>query len=68
MVEKGGRIMLITKHDGFALIPRRCNKCNHLFILEPYDIYYKEVGIGATSIKMIKCNECINKEKSEVEE
>ena len=53
--------MTITKYYGFALFPKRCSKCNRLFILEPYDIYYKQVGINYYSLKQIKCLECIKK-------
>lgn len=55
--------MTITKHDGIAILPKRCNKCNRLFWLECYDTYYKEVGIEHYSLKRIKCMECIIKEK-----
>lgn len=55
--------MTITRHDGLAIIPRRCNKCNRLFWLESYDIYFQEVGIGTYSIKQIKCKECIRKKR-----
>ena len=48
--------MTITTYDKFALIPKRCSKCNRLFILEPYDIYYK------FDLKQIKCKQCKKKE------
>ena len=54
--------MTITTHDGVAIIPKRCDKCNRLFWLEPYDVYYKTVGIGCCTLKMIKCIECIKAE------
>lgn len=57
--------MTITKYDGVAILPKRCNKCNRLFIFEPYDIYYKCVGIGLYNLKQIKCKECIKKAESE---
>lgn len=47
--------MTITYKDRFALIPKRCDKCNRLFWLEPYSVYYKEVGIEYYSLKQIKC-------------
>gem|GEM_PF-4352461 len=47
--------MTITYKDGFALIPKRCDKCHRLFWLEPYSVYYKEVGIEHYSLKQIKC-------------
>ena len=50
--------MTITNYDRFALIPQRCNKCNRLFIFEPYDIYYKKVGIGYFDLKQVKCKKC----------
>lgn len=48
--------MTITTHDCFAVFPKRCDKCNRLFWLEPYDIYYKEVGIEHYPIRHIKCS------------
>ena len=51
--------MTITKYDGVAITPKRCNRCNRLFWLEPYNIYYKEVGIGRYSLKQIECKECM---------
>lgn len=53
--------MTITKHDRIALIPTRCDKCNRLFIFEPYDFYYKEVGIDHHSLKQVKCIECVKR-------
>lgn len=54
--------MTISKYDKYAILPKRCNKCNRLFILEPYNIYYKQVGIPSYDLKQIKCLECINKQ------
>lgn len=48
--------MTITTHDCFAVLPKRCDRCNRLFWLEPYDIYYKEVGIEHYPIRHIKCS------------
>lgn len=53
--------MTITTHDRFALTPKRCNKCNRLFIFEPYDIYYKQVGLDYFDLKQIKCKKCEQK-------
>jgi hypothetical protein len=53
--------MTITTYDRFAVTPKRCNKCNRLFILEFYDIYYKQVGIDYFDLKQIKCKECKKK-------
>lgn len=33
--------MTITYYDKFAFLPKRCSKCNRLFIFEEYNIYYK---------------------------
>ena len=55
--------MTITRHDGIAVLPKRCDRCNRLFWLECYDTYYKEVGIEHYSLKQIKCRECIEAEK-----
>ena len=48
--------MTITKHDGIAFIPKRCDTCNRLFWLEQYNIYHMNDEV--TSIKFIKCLEC----------
>ena len=54
--------MTITTYDRFAIMPKRCNKCNRLFIFEPFDIYYKQVGIPSYDLKQIKCKKCKEKE------
>lgn len=58
--------MTITYYDGVAILPKRCDICNRLFWLEPYNIFYMTVGIESRSLECIKCKNCI--EKSEVEE
>lgn len=55
--------MTITYYDKFAFIPKRCNKCNRLFIFEGYNIYYKQVGFEYFDLKQIKCKNCIDKDK-----
>lgn len=50
--------MTIINYDRFALIPTRCDKCNRLFIFEPYDIYYKKVALDFFDLKQIKCKQC----------
>ena len=50
--------MTITRYDGVAILPKRCDRCNRLFWLEQYNIYYKEVGIGHYSLKQIECKNC----------
>lgn len=50
--------MTIMYADKFAIIPRRCDVCNRLFWLEPYYIFYKEVGIERFSLKQIRCKRC----------
>ncbi len=57
--------MTITKHDGVAILPKRCDKCNRLFWLEPYNVFYKTVGIQSYSLKQIKCKKCVSKEGEE---
>ena len=51
--------MTITYNDGFAFLPKRCDICNRLFIFEPYNCFYTEVGIDCFSLKWIKCKMCI---------
>ena len=55
--------MTITKHDRIAIIPTRCDYCNRLFIFEPYNIHYREVGIECYDLKQRKCLKCMNKLK-----
>ena len=57
--------MTITKYDRVAILPKRCDRCNRLFWLEQYNVYYKEVGIGHYSLKQIECQNCIGKAESE---
>ena len=59
----GGEGMTITKYDRVAILPKRCDKCNRLFWLEPYNIFYKTVGIGDYSIKQIECKNCAESKK-----
>ena len=51
--------MTITRYDGFAAIPKRCSVCGRLFWLEPYNVFYKTVGIESYSLKQIRCVECV---------
>lgn len=60
--------MTITKYDGVAIIPKRCDKCNRLFWLEPYNISYKTVGVDSYSLEQIECKNCIGKADGEVSE
>ena len=53
--------MTITKYDGVAILPKRCDRCNRLFWLESYNIFYKTVGIESYSLKQIECKNCIDK-------
>ena len=50
--------MTITKYDRIAIIPRRCECCNRLFIFEPYNFHYRYVFVTGASIKYIKCKRC----------
>lgn len=54
--------MTITKYDGVAIIPKRCDKCNRLFWLEPYNISYKTVGVDSHSLELIECKKCVESE------
>jgi len=53
--------MTITRYDGVAILPKRCDRCNRLFWLEPYNIFYKFVGIESYPLKQIECKNCIGK-------
>ena len=57
--------MTITKYDGVAILPKRCDRCNRLFWLEPYNIFHKLVGIEEYPLKQIECKDCICKAESE---
>lgn len=59
--------MTITYYDGVAILPKRCDICNRLFWLEPYNIFYMTVGIESRSLECIKCKNCVKKSESEVE-
>jgi len=50
--------MTITTHDGIAILPKRCDKCNRLFWLEPYNIFGRAIGIGGYTIRYIECKKC----------
>lgn len=53
--------MTITTYDRVAILPKRCDKCNRLFWLEPYNIFGRAIGIGGYSIEYIECKKCENK-------
>ena len=53
--------MTITKYDRFAILPRRCDWCNRLFVFEPYNVYYKDVAL--TEVVYIRCKDCCEKVK-----
>ena len=53
--------MTLTRYDGVAILPKRCDVCNRLFWLESYNIFYETVGIESYSLKQTECKECINK-------
>ena len=57
--------MTILNHDGFAIFPKRCDRCNRLFWLESYNNYYESFGIGMEDFKMIECKNCINKREED---
>ena len=57
--------MTLNRHDKFAFLPKKCDKCRRTFIFEPYDIYYKFLGIpNISDLELIKCRECIEKENN----
>lgn len=61
--------MTITTHDRIAILPKRCDKCNRLFWLEPYNVLYKYNNILGSSISYIECTKCESKRmKPESEE
>lgn len=55
--------MTISKYDKYAFTPKRCNKCNRLFVFEPYNIYYRQVGIESFNLKQIECKKCSDGKK-----
>lgn len=50
--------MTITYHDGFAIKPKRCDKCGRVFWLEFYDYNYKTFAVGHY-IKNCVCKKCL---------
>ena len=54
--------MTLTKYDRVAIIPKRCDKCNRLFWLEGYNVFYKTVGVESFSLKQIECKKCAESE------
>lgn len=53
--------MTITYHDGFAIKPKKCDKCGRVFWLEFYDYdYSSRYGINR-SIKEYVCKKCVKK-------
>lgn len=60
----GGFNMTITYYDRFAVLPKRCDKCNRLFMWEGYNINYGHAGIPGISVVNICCKECIQGEKN----
>lgn len=50
--------MTITRFDRIAILPHRCSYCGRLFIWEPYNIRYREVGIEHHDLKQIQCAIC----------
>lgn len=55
--------MTIINYDKFALMPTRCNKCNRLFIFEPYDIYCKRYVMNCLTSYRVKCKKCKENEE-----
>ena len=55
--------MTITYYDRMAILPKRCDKCNRLFWLEPYNIFHEFVGIEGYPLKQIECKNCIKNER-----
>ncbi len=53
--------MTIFEYDSYAILPKRCDDCNRLFWLEPYNISYRDVLLGFPPIKYITCINCIHK-------
>lgn len=56
-------MVCITDKDKFAFLPKRCSKCNTLFWLETYNIYYEKLGLQY-DLKSIKCKRCIDKSRA----
>ena len=60
--------MTITYYDKMAILPKRCNKCNRLFWLEPYNVFYKFAGIEQYPLECVECINCISEEENEEKE
>ena len=59
--------MILTKYDKFALLPKRCNKCNSLFWLEPYNVFYRSLPTSP-ELEFCKCSRCVSNELETVKE
>lgn len=64
--------MTITHFDGLAVLPKRCDCCNRLFIFEMYNKgreweavrkFYKTFGTELRRVKYVKCMKCIQKDR-----
>lgn len=53
--------MKITYYDKFAFTPKKCSKCNKLFIFEWYNKYEKFITPIVPPLIIIKCKDCICK-------
>lgn len=59
--------MILTKYDKFAFLPKRCSKCNSLFWLEPYNVFYRSLPTSP-ELEFCKCSRCISNEMETVKE
>lgn len=50
--------MTITMYDRFAFLPKRCSKCNRLFIWEGYMLHVSLSPDMRYTFKDPVCNQC----------
>jgi len=56
--------MTITYFDKIAILPKRCDKCNRLFIFEPYNSEYVSVCMGDFHYHEVTCKFCVKKKRN----
>lgn len=62
LLTDGGSNMVITKYDSFAIVPKRCDKCNSLFIFEWYNWYVRYMSPDCAPFTVRICKRCIEED------
>lgn len=51
--------MTITNYDSLAILPKRCSKCNRLFIFEWYNWYDRDIAPCCPPLRVNICKKCV---------